>query len=245
MNTPSWISQLGRSANRNSPAILSGVAVAGVLTTAYLTARASVKADRKLEGLETTPKQKIQGCWKLYIPAAASGAATIACIVGANQIGARRHAAMVGAYTLAEAAFRQYKEEVVAEIGEIKERGIRDKAAIKQMENNPVKDSQVIITGGGDQLCYDTFTGRYFRSDIEAIRRAENEVNRRVLTDMHASHNEFYALIGLADALAGDELGWNIDNLMELAFTAHLSEDGTPCLAINYTRLPRCDYYKF
>jgi methionine synthase I (cobalamin-dependent) len=244
--------------NQNSPTILSGIAVAGVLSTAYLAAKATLKANERIKNLETIPlhedsdefklssKEKVQLCWKYYIPAGASGIATVSCIIGANQIGLRRHAAMVGAYTLAETAFREYKEQVVGEIGEIKERGIRDKVAIQQMEKHPVKDAQVIITGGGEDLCFDTYTGRYFRSDIETIRRAQNEVNHLVNVDMYCAHNEFYELVGLSETLVGDQVGWNIDNTMDLSFTPHINPDnGKPCLAINYVRLPLANYHKF
>ena len=258
MSTPRWMRSAGRSMNQNSPTILSGIAVAGVLSTAYLAAKATLKASERIKNIETVPlhedsdefklsnKEKIQLCWKYYIPAGASGIATVSCIIGANQIGLRRHAAMVGAYTLAETAFREYKDQVVAEIGEIKERGIRDKTAIAQMEKNPVKDATVIITSGGDEMCFDTYTGRYFRSDIETIRRAENEINRQINVDMFVAHNEFYSLLGLADVDAGEQVGWNINNTMDLSFTPHLNPDTEkPCLAINYVRLPIANYLKF
>jgi len=254
VSTPKWMRSTGRNVQQNSPTILSGIAVAGVLSTAYLAAKATLKANERVRNLNKdakpdemlSNKEKVQLCWKYYVPAGASGIATITCIIGANQIGLRRHAAMVGAYTLAETAFREYKEQVVAELGDIKERGIRDKVAISQMEKNPVKDATIIMTGGGDDLCFDTYTGRYFRSDIEAIRRAENEINRQINVDMFVAHNEFYSLLGLADVAVGEQVGWNINNTMDLSFTPHLNPDnGKPCLAINYARLPLPDYFKF
>lgn len=266
MQTPNWLRLTGRTFSSNSPAILSGIAVGGVIATAILAVRATPKAldciadaqDHKAEyfdpaakeenpGLkeDLTPVETIKVVWKLYIPAAAAGVASIACIIGASQIGARRNAALVGAYSLVDTAFREYKDEVMHQIGTAKERKVVDQVAVNQMERSPATDSQVIITGGGDQMCYDTLTGRYFRSDIELIRRAENEINRRVLADMYAAHNEFYDLLGLAQTTIGDELGWNIDNLIELVFTSHLAPDGVPCLAISYARLPRKDYGKF
>jgi hypothetical protein len=245
MQTPKWIRLAGQSVNSNSPVILSSIAVAGVITTAVLAAKAAIKTHKDTEHLEMSLKEKAQNNWQNFIPATISGAATIACVIGANQIGARRNAALLGAYTLADTAFREYKDEVVTQLGKVKERKITDEIQKRDITEHPVKDAQVIITGGGDQLCYDTLTGRYFKSDVESLRRAENEVNRRVLQDMYASHNEFYELIGLASTIVGDELGWNIDNVLELVFTSHLASDGTPCIAVGYSRLPRKDYGKF
>lgn len=254
MSAPQWMRFTGQKVSSNSPAILSGIAVAGVITTAILAIKVTPKADRILDAFaeceefkthQPTKIQEAKQVWKLYIPAAITGAATIACIIGANQIGARRNAALLGAYTIADTAFREYKDEVVRQIGASKERKVNEEVQQRRIDENPVKDSQVIITGGGDQMCYDSLTGRYFRGDIEGLRRAENEVNRRVLSDMYASHNEWYELVGLAPAVVGDELGWNIDNLLELVFTSHLASNGQPCLAVGYARLPRKDYGKF
>ena len=264
MQTPRWIRLAGQSASANSPAILSGIAVAGVIATVTLAVRATPPSLRLIRELEAekwesnertadpdsttdalTRAEIVKSVWHLYIPAGVAGIATISCVIGANKIGARRNAALVGAYSLVDTAFREYKDEVVKQIGNVKERKVTDQVAVNQMERNPVVDSQVIITGGGEQLCYDSLTGRYFRSDVELIRRAENEINRRVVNDMYASHNEFYELLGLAPTTIGDELGWNIDNFIEIILTAHLAQDGVPCLAIGYVHMPRKDYGKF
>ena len=246
MTTPLWLRQAGRAINGNSSTILSGASVAGVIATAVLASKASRRVPERLDGLETTRREKIEACWTLYIPAAISGAATIACIVGANQIGLRRNAALLGAYTLADTAFREYKEEVLEQLGAAKERKVTDKIAEKQIAEHPVSDAQVIITGGGDQLCYESLTGRYFKSDIEKIRQSENEINRRMVGgDMYASLNEFWALVGLASTTIGEELGFNLDNFVTLVFSSHLADDGRPCLAVGYTKLPIKDYGKF
>jgi hypothetical protein len=263
MTMPRWLRVTSKTVNENSTTILSGLAVAGVVATVALAVRATPEAMNKIHdlrdkktrewentsGLEDlkgpTPVEIVQVSWVAYIPAAITGAATIACIIGANQIGVRRNAAVVGAYALADTAFREYKDEVLAQLGKNKELKVQEAVQQRRIDAKPVTDAQVIITAGGDQLCFDSLTGRYFHSDIEAIRRAENEVKRRILTDMYASHNEFYELIGLEGVIIGDELGWNIENIIELVFTSHLAADGRPCLAIGYTRLPRVDYGKF
>jgi Family of unknown function (DUF6353) len=243
-----WLTNLGRLTKQHSPAILSGIAVGGVIVTAILAARAAPEAQKKLEELEPhqpSNLEKAEAVWPYYVPAALSGAATVACIIWSNKIDARRYAALGAAYTIVDQGFREYKDHVLAEIGESKERKIRDQVAVDKMKANPADNKQVIVTGGGEQLCYDDLTGRYFRSDIEAIRRACNEINATVIKDMYVPHNDFYALIGLPDVRIGEELGWNLDHLMELIFTSHLrEEDGVPCLAIQYKDLPIAQYGK-
>ena len=263
---PKWMRLAGKVVDDNSATILSGLAIAGVVATVTLAVRATPVALRRIDvrlnekwadGGETleekdetrkdglTVMETVQVTWKDYIPATVAGVATIGCIIGANRIGERKQASLLGAYALVDTAFREYKDEVLAQLGKNKEQKVTDAVAARQIDEHPVNDAQVIITAGGDQLCFDTLTGRYFHSDIEAIRRVENEIKRRVLTDMYAAHNEFYDLLGLEEVGLGNELGWNIENLIELVFTSHLAQDGRPCLAIGYVRFPRVDYGKF
>ena len=245
-----WLKNIGQSANRNSPTILSGAAVAGVIATAILAVRSTPKAYEALseeedaKGTNLTLAEKAKTAWRFYIPAALSGTATIACIIGANQIGARRYAALAGAYTLVDKSFREYKDEVLKQIGEKKEEKIQEAIAERHIRENPPEGAQVVITGKGEVTCWDEITGRYFKSDVESIRRAENDLNRHIIQNVYADHNMFYELLGLEGVVIGEELGWNIDHPMELRFSSHLSECGLPCLAVHYVSLPIKDYGK-
>lgn len=252
MNHSAWTKRLVRSLQQNSPAILTGLAVTGVGLTVVLAVKATPKAleDLALEkedaGKENLPvKTVIRTTWRPYLPSAVAGTATIACIIGAHRIGVRRQAALLGAYTLVDTAFRNYKDEVLAQIGEAKERKITDAVAQKKMDGDPLPaNSQVIVIGGSDTLCYDMLTGRYFKCDVESIRRAEVEINRRVVRDMYAPQNEFYDLVGLPRIDIGDEVGWNLEHIMEIIFTAHLNDCGQPCLAVGYRYPPVPGYGK-
>jgi hypothetical protein len=261
MTAPNWARLAGRTLNKNSTTILSATAVAGVVATAVLAARAQkrveivIQSDSNPEyvpaeiynpGIDKAKtKAYIKLFWKDYIPPVVTGLATIACIVGANRIGLRRQAAMLGAYALVDGAFREYKEEVLAQFGETKERKVVDEIAKRKVDENPPNDREVIITGGGEQLCYDTWSGRYFRSDVETIRQAANNVNESIIGgNMYAALNEFWAYLGLADTRAGDEMGFNLEHLVKLEFTSHLAKNGEPCLAITYVSLPVADYGK-
>jgi hypothetical protein len=243
------MNNITRFTRHHSPEILSGLAAAGVVTTAVLTYKAAVKAGHRQASKlqegdpEETPRQRFEAEWRLFVPAGISGAITVGCIIAAARIGTRRNTALVAGMALADRAFNDYKDEVREIIGERKELAVREKTAQKAIDENP-PSSQVVIVSGDDQLCYDTFTDRYFRSEAEKIRKAENEVNKKIIQDMYCSLNEFYSLIGLDDCRAGEELGWNMDHLVDLVFSSHLTRDGTPCLAIGYKYLPFSDYGK-
>lgn len=241
-----WLNNLGRLVKDNSPVILSAAAVGGVIATAILAARAQERVIEEESKRGTAPdlKGKIKDRWRPYLPPAASGAATIACIIAANRVEARRSAALLGAYTLVSTTLAEYKDAVIEEIGEVKDRKIREKVAEKQIAENPAGKSEVIITGLGEQLCYEPLSARYFRSDIERIRRAANDIDADVLQNMYAPLNEFYKLVGLPDTELGEHLGWNIDHRIDVVFATHLSEDGVPCLSVTHRQLPVYDYGK-
>lgn len=228
----------------NSPQILTALGVVGTVSTAILTGKATVKAVRILDDnkpmtiypadpVELTVQEKVKLTWKLYIPPAAVGVLTVASIITASQIGTRRAAAMAAAYAVSEKAFTEYKEQVVKKFGEAKEQNVRDAVRQEQVNNNPVTDRQVIIAGG-NVLCYEPYTDRYFDSDMESLKKAMNDLNYRINNNWYASLSEFYDLIGLPKTAYSDELGWNSDKLLELDFGHALASDGRPCLVINY-----------
>lgn len=243
--------RLGRFTTDNSPAILTGIAVAGTITTAYLTAKASVKAvdiirEEAIRWDVTTsdvfPRYKFQATWRLYIPAASSAALTIACIIGANRIGTSRATAMAAAYSLTERAYNEYREKVVEKIGSNKERVYRDEIIQERVRNDPAY--REVIVSGLDVLCYDKFTGRYFTSDMETLKKAQNDTNYQINSDYYASLTDFYNRIGLRPTGMSDEVGWNSDRLLELSFSSVLADDGRPCLAFEFTVVPVRGFYR-
>ena len=241
----------------NSPVVLTAIGVTGTLTTAYLTGKASFKAanlilveeDRQYRETVGEPrilldrKEMFKLVWKEYIPAAGVGTLTIVCIITANRIGTRRAAAMAAAYGISEKAFAEYKEKVLENIGENKERKIRDEIAQDQVNDNPPIGQQV-LPGDGNVLCYDPYSGRYFRATMEDIRKAENDTNYEILHNNYCSLGEFYGRLGLPGTSQSEEVGWNSDHLLEIRFSTVLVDDNTPCLSMSFTVEPIRSYYK-
>jgi hypothetical protein len=239
--------------SKHSPEILTGIGIAGMITTTVLAVKATPKAIRLLEetygdnnGRPFPAVDVVKTCWKCYIPAAITGAVSITCLIGASNVNARKNAAIATAYKISERALTEYKDKVVETIGEKKERAIRENIDKDRIEKNPVSKSEVIITEKGNTLCYDSISGRYFKSDIDKIEKAVNEINRKMLNEMYISLNEFYDELGLNHTSLGSSLGWNIDNgLLELEFGSQISDDGTPCVVVNYSVAPKYDYSRF
>lgn len=233
---------------KNAPSIMTGLAIVAGIGATVSAIKATPKAleliEARKEELQVdklTPIETVKTTWKCYVPTVLSTAISTACMIGANSVHTRRNAALATAYSLSRTALTEYKDKVIETVGDKKERVIRDEIAKDKLVHDPVSNHEVIITEKGPTLCYDGVFGRYFKSDIDSLKRAINEMNRRMVTgDMYVSLNEFYDEVGLSHIEIGDQLGWNIDDgNIELEFSSQLAEDGTPCLVIGYNVAPR------
>lgn len=247
--------QLGRTIDRNSPTILTALGVAGLLGTVILAVKATPKALEIIEAERQfrfdedqvseyddpiAPLDIVELTWKEYIPAGIMGAATIACMIGSNHISLRRNAALVSLLSLAETTLREYQAKVVETIGDKKAEKIESDLAQDRLDKQPAEEKTVIITGKGDYLCFDTFSSRYFRSNIDAIQKLENQFNQKLLREGWLNINELYYELGLDSIPLGDEFGWIAErNLMELKFhTKQAKDSGEPCLVVDYRVQP-------
>lgn len=253
MTLAKFANRAERLVTNNAPLIMTAIGVTGTLTAVILGSKASFKAAAILDNAEYEAelmnepplniKEQAQLVWKLYIPTAGVSIVTIICIVGANRIGTRRAAAMAAAYSLSEKAFSEYKDKVIDTIGVNKEQKVRDGLAQDRVDNDPVTTREVIITGNGDVLCYDSITGRYFLSTMETLRKAQNDINERIINDGHATLHEFFSVIGLEATLYSSEVGWNSDSMLELQFSTTMSNDNRPCISLEYATYPIRNYY--
>ncbi|MDD2300231.1 MAG: DUF6353 family protein [Fermentimonas sp.] len=253
MNRPN-LSKIAKSIrltiSKHSPEILTGIGIAGMVTTTVMAVKATPKAIELIEEKKNdddidklTFVETVKTAWTCYIPAAVTGSLSIACLVGASSVNVRRNAALATAYTLSESALKQYQGKVIEAIGEKKEQSVRDAVAKDRIDRNPVSNREVIITERGNTLCYDVTSGRYFKTDIDKLKKAEQELNRRMRDEIYISLNDFYYEVGLNATSVGDDIGWNIDRgYIELNFSSQLADDGTPCLVIDYRVAPKYEY---
>jgi hypothetical protein len=248
-------------ASDNSPLILTAFGVVGTVTTAVLAGKAAIRAydfiqyeeesrsrhNTKVGELQLEPltdREKFVYSWKYFVPAGLSLVGTVACIICANQIGTRRTAALAAAYSLSERAATEYKDKVVEHFGKTKAQKVEDELQQDRMDRNPVSSQRPRTTGGGNDLCYERFTDRYFYSSMETIKQAMNRINYDINQGVYASLSDFYAYLGLGPTGVSDELGWNGDHLMEITFSTTVSDDNRPCIAFDYHVEPVRNYFR-
>jgi hypothetical protein len=253
------LSQLTKGAKaliiKNTPEILTGIGIVGMITTAVMAVRATPKAltliaekeydENTGDVVPLTKIEKVKTAWICYIPAGITCCLSAACLIGASSVNARRNAALATAYAITESALKEYQEKVVETIGEKKEQSIRDSIAKDRIDRHPVVDREVYILPKGSTLCYDVLADKYFESDINLIRKAENTLNKQLRNEDYVCVNDFYYEIGLPNTKKGDLLGWNSsDGDIEFRFSSQLTEDERPCLVIDYYVAPQYDYMK-
>ncbi len=257
----------------NASVILTAVGVVGTVSTAVLTGRAAFKAAEILEERKYSPwvravdnpnaveddphthvitieeewedvstLDKAKMVWIQFIPPVGAGALTIASIIMANRVSSNKAAALAAAYGLKDKALQEYKDKVAEKFGNKKETEVRDEIAQDRVNQNPPQN--IIITGTGDVLCYDALSDRYFESTIEKIRQAENAVNFEIANHDEVSLGRFYEEIGLKVTPYSDTVGWNIDKRCEVQFSTVMTDDGRPCISIDFAIWPEVSYHK-
>ena len=94
---PTALRNLQNAAKKHSPEILTGIGIAGMITTTIMAVRATPKAliliDEKKEELEAEklpPKELILTTWKCYIPATTIGTVSVLCLISASSVNLRR-----------------------------------------------------------------------------------------------------------------------------------------------------------
>lgn len=233
----------------NTPTILTAIAVTGTITTAVLAGKAGWKSSDILsdyvqqlkdenpgERVFIEHKKIVELTWKQYVPAVGTGLATIACIVGANRVSLQRQAALATAYSVSQELAGDYKKKVLEKFGEKKEREVSNEvAADREKRGLP---AEIIHIGAGEVLCKDTYSGRYFNSTREEIRRAVNDTNFQIMHDDYATLSDFWDRIGLPHTAESDLVGWNTNALLEIVLDGAVTTDGRPCLTIDFTPVP-------
>jgi hypothetical protein len=244
MNLTQVMSVATKTLTKKSPAILTGLGVGGVVATAILAVMATDRAKDKLyeetrgNHIRLSRRETVALVWQYYIPTTVVAISSIGCIIGSQTISLRREAVLASLYSLAESNLEIYKDKVRELVGRTKEDYIQDEVSQERLNRHPIEGSQVIIAGG-DSLCFDSLSARYFMSGIEKIRAIVNSLNHSLMTEMYVTVNEFYSELGLESIKDGDLMGWSVENgLIEIQFNSRIATDGRPALVLDYKVTP-------
>ena len=245
-----------RNISKNSPLIMTTLGIVTSVSAVATAFKVAPRAQQILDEIEKnkgTDDSKGKILWKktkavlpLVGPVIVQEAVAVGCIAGSYKVNSKRLAALGMAYSLSERRFDEYRDQVIKNFGEKKEQRIHDDIAAAKVKEKQEELKKVNVPEG-KVLCLDKLTERVFCSDIETIKRIENKLNKKLISEMFITLNDFYYELDDPDIRpcgVGEELGWNSDELIDFRFSSQLLDDGRPCLVIDYATAPRADYRK-
>lgn len=243
------VKKLKTASSKNAPIILTSIGITGMVASTVLAVKSTPKAldiireAEQEKGEELPKKEVIKVAWKPYMPAVGTAIFSIACIIGAHSIHAKRGAALAAAYKLSQSALHEFKTKTVEVVGEENVKKIKDELSKDKINKKPSNNAEVIITEKGEHLCFEPISGRYFKSSVNKIKEATVEANMHMLNNEYISLNTFYSMLGLDHTKNGYDLGWAISKgKLNIDFGSIIADDGTPTIAIQYDDEPYYGY---
>lgn len=203
--------------NMNQTPISTGAVVIGIVSAVILAVKAGKESEEDIlelqeelnEGEELTSKDIVKTVWKRFIPVILVTVLTISCLIVSTKHMMKRYAALSTAYAISENYLKDYMEATKDTVGEKKEQAIRDNAMEKQVARHPIAERGIVETGKGDDLFYDSITTRYFRTNMDSVRKAEKYLAGIYQTEGEVKLSEYTYSLGLgASSEIGDYIGW-------------------------------------
>lgn len=194
---------------KNGQQLLSYGSIAGVITTAVLSANDTLKAVDIFNELDTEDKkEKLKAAAVCYIPTFIAVSSTIAMIATNNHLTIKTEAQLLDAYISTKGALEQYKNGVIAAVGEEAEAKIEEKLYPREYDVGDEHED-------GEELFYDEYSHKFFYSTMTDVTTALYHVNRNFILRGYVPVNEYYDFLGIDHIPTGDVEGWSWDNFAE------------------------------
>lgn len=244
---------------KHSPAILTGLAIAGTIgaVVSAIIARPKYdkiiderKAEAEKKNEELTKKDILVAGIKAYWPTLLLIAASAGCAIGSTWIGSKRVASAAAVAATSKKVYDEYREAVEKKLKEKQKLEVEDEMAKAKMEkaeskiiNTPSEHIHVYNSGRGDQLFFDCWSGRYFEAEsMETVRAAINSLNEEILNSPSVDVNTYYTYLGLPETDDGTKLEWctgdNGFRCIDMRYVPKLIEEGPfkgrTCIALKF-----------
>lgn len=220
---------------KQSPHILFVAGVVGVVGSAVLASRATLKlsavldeAEHEIKGVKADLKdtegyhkdlayvytKNTMEVVRLYAPAALLGAASIAMLTGSHVQMTRRNSALTAAYAAVSTAYENYRDRVRAEVGEEKERDLYHSVSLKKVMVES-KSQEVMAADPNTWSPYARFfdeQSRQWKKNAEHnklfVLAQQNYLNDLLQSRGHVFLNEAYDALDIPRSSAGQIVGW-------------------------------------
>lgn len=221
----------------NTPHILFGVGVLGIVTSTVLACRATLKLENTLDDMQkdienvrvrsdTSDRPKTlalaygKGSFelvKLYAPAVTVGGVSLLALTGSHIQLTRRNTALTVAYSGLHQAYMQYRDRVRGYVGEEKEKDLYHGAYLETVTGEDGKKKEIKVVDPNGLSVYARFfdeTSPNWNKDPELnrlfVQCQQNYMNHRLHAIGHVFLNEAYDALGIDRSSAGQIVGWII-----------------------------------
>jgi hypothetical protein len=224
---------------KHSPHILFTAGVVGVVTSAVLASRATLKlapvleeAEYEINSVKTELKHR-KGQYqkdltyvytknsleviRLYAPAVIIGTVSIGLLTGSHIQLTRRNTALTAAYAAVSTAYESYRERVREEIGTDRETELYHSISLKKV----MVESKTAEIMAADPNTWSPYARFFDEASINWQKNAElnrnfiqcqqNWLNQKLHAVGHVFLNEAYDALGLERSGAGAVVGWLLD----------------------------------
>jgi hypothetical protein len=227
-------------AKKNSPHIFFVGGVLGVVTSAVLACRATLKLEEKLDKANIKLLAAREGSYddkaqytramvrtysdiavdfgKLYGPSVVLGAVSIGALTGSHVQMTKRNSALTATVALVGQAFEEYRDRVREELGEERERDIHAGITTEKRTVDGKKVDIKILDASGSSPYQFMFTQQssYNWKDDPFYNRVflesqQNWANERLQTRGHLFLNELLNSLGMEHTSTGALVGWVYD----------------------------------
>lgn len=189
----------------NKQILLSVGAITGMCcaigTAIYATPKAKELADKYKDDKVEAAKRVAP----LYIPTLLSFIAAGGCIFAKDYISRKELLALTASTTATTSYLVANRDKLKAALQNNKKANDLVKRFIGSDE---FRHQTIETTGKGDLLVIEGYSGRIFRSSIEAVEEAEQKLNQMYSDDKYCCMNNFYEFLGIETSQLGHQYGW-------------------------------------
>lgn len=235
---------------KHSPEICLGVGIVAIIGGTILACKATLEMDEVLdtakddiaEAKETGEKKDLALAYaktslnvaKVYSPAVGSLALGVGSILCGHNIMQKRQVAILAAYETLDKAFGYYRENVVKELGEEKDKQFRYSTKSKKITEeivdpetgaiSKVKTQANLLTCDLDDeykdfsqyaRIFDDSCSQWDKNpeyNLTFLKCQQNYMNDLLVSRGHVFLNEVYDALGFPRTTAGQVVGWVLDN---------------------------------
>lgn len=217
---------------KNPNLVLTIVGATGVITTAVLAVKGTIKAVKLVEEKQVVgAKEIVKTVWKCYIPTVGVVILTTAAILYNGKINAKKIAVLTSAYSGAAEALKKVEEKMTEQIGPKKtQKAIDEAESSMALAKAPRSNADIIATGNGTQLFFCATTGQWFFSDWNGVQLAEQKFQKvfnAQCTSWGAREvvllSEAQEALGLPTTDMGEYMGWLTDDFLDTNDAVHFT----------------------